>query len=95
VSDGVGGWADSGVDPSLFSQALMYHAHRYAKRAWAGESDTLEASEEEETSSVWELSPEECMSLAHGAVLREKSVLCGQSLCSFKGMIYRAHPTFV
>ncbi|EED77102.1 predicted protein [Postia placenta Mad-698-R] len=25
VADGVGGWIDSGVDPSLFSQALMYH----------------------------------------------------------------------
>lgn len=24
VADGVGGWAESGVDPSVFSQALMY-----------------------------------------------------------------------
>lgn len=26
VADGVGGWADSGVDPSVFSQALMRYS---------------------------------------------------------------------
>jgi protein phosphatase PTC7 len=32
ISDGVGGWSDK-VDPSLFSQGLMYH---YAKSARTG-----------------------------------------------------------
>ncbi|CED84244.1 Serine/threonine protein phosphatase [Phaffia rhodozyma] len=31
VADGVGGWAESGVDPSVFSQALMYHAWKAAQ----------------------------------------------------------------
>lgn len=31
VADGVGGWEDSGVDPSHFSQALMYHAWEAVK----------------------------------------------------------------
>lgn len=35
VADGVGGWADSGVDPSIFSQALMYFG-------WAAASATKE-----------------------------------------------------
>ncbi|KAG8958440.1 hypothetical protein FRC03_009120 [Tulasnella sp. 419] len=79
VADGVGGWADSGVDPGIFSQALMFHAHKYAQRAWAGESDGIPETEEEETSSTWELPPEECLSLAYQAVLREKLVPCGSS----------------
>ncbi|KAJ9121694.1 hypothetical protein QFC22_002314 [Naganishia vaughanmartiniae] len=32
VSDGVGGWAASGHDPSLFSQALMWHAYKQSER---------------------------------------------------------------
>lgn len=35
VADGVGGWVESGVDPSLFSQALMYHATRKAANHYA------------------------------------------------------------
>lgn len=31
VADGVGGWAESGVDPSAFSQALMYYAWKAAQ----------------------------------------------------------------
>ncbi|KAJ9100214.1 hypothetical protein QFC20_005491 [Naganishia adeliensis] len=32
LSDGVGGWASEGVDPSLFSQALMWHAYKQSDR---------------------------------------------------------------
>ncbi|TCD60591.1 hypothetical protein EIP91_009836 [Steccherinum ochraceum] len=81
VADGVGGWTSTGDDPSLFSQALMYHAHRYSKTSWAGEPEidpTLEY-EERENVEGWELKPEECMELAHGGVLREKHVRNGSS----------------
>lgn len=81
VADGVGGWVDSGVDPSLFSQALMYHAHRYAKVGWPGEPEidpTLEYAEREQVEG-WELRPMECMDLAHHGVLREREVVAGSS----------------
>lgn len=35
VADGVGGWSENGIDPALFSQALMYHASTYAKNYYA------------------------------------------------------------
>ena len=81
VADGVGGWTDSGVDPSLFSQALMYHAHRHASLGWPGEPevDPTQDYEERETIEGWELMPKACMELAHQSVLREKSVLAGKS----------------
>ncbi|KAG6818125.1 hypothetical protein H0H87_000030 [Tephrocybe sp. NHM501043] len=81
VADGVGGWVDSGVDPSLFSQALMFHAHRYSRNAWAGEPEidpTLDYEEREEIEG-WEMTPYECLDLAYGGVLREKFVQAGAS----------------
>ena len=79
MADGVGGWVDSGVDPALFSQALMYHAHRYARNAWAGEPeiDPLMDYEEREQVEGWEMTPYECLDLAYGGVLREKYVQAG------------------
>ncbi|KAH9934743.1 protein serine/threonine phosphatase 2C [Fomitopsis serialis] len=81
VADGVGGWVDSGVDPSLFSQALMYHAHRYSKDAWAGEPETDPTQDLQECPQVegWEMSPAECLELAYGGVLRERSIKAGSS----------------
>ncbi|CDS00693.1 hypothetical protein, partial [Sporisorium scitamineum] len=35
VADGVGGWTENGIDPSLFSQALMFYASRSAAQASA------------------------------------------------------------
>jgi protein phosphatase PTC7 len=63
VADGVTGWLESGVDPSLFSQALMFHAHRYSRSAWAGEPEVDPAQDYEEREQVegWELTPYECM----------------------------------
>ncbi|KAL0581748.1 Protein phosphatase 2C 7 [Marasmius crinis-equi] len=81
VADGVGGWVDSGVDPSLFSQSLMYHAHRYCRNAWAGEPEvdpTLDYEEREQVEG-WELTPYACLDLAYGGVLREKFVEAGSS----------------
>ncbi|KAJ3483998.1 hypothetical protein NLI96_g5929 [Meripilus lineatus] len=81
VADGVGGWVESGVDPSVFSQALMYHAHRYSKLAWVGEPEIDPTQEYEEREEVegWELKPEECLELALGGVLRERQVVAGSS----------------
>ncbi|KAK0228531.1 phosphatase 2C-like domain-containing protein [Armillaria fumosa] len=81
VADGVGGWVESGVDPSLFSQAFMYHAHRYSRNAWAGEPEidpTLDYAEREEIEG-WELTPLESMALSYHGVLREKHVQAGSS----------------
>jgi hypothetical protein len=81
VADGVGGWASSGVDPSLFSQALMYHSHRYAKAGWPGEPeiDTTQDYEDREAVEGWELHPKECLKLAYQATLRERFVVAGMS----------------
>ncbi|THH26401.1 hypothetical protein EUX98_g7789 [Antrodiella citrinella] len=81
VADGVGGWTTTGDDPALFSQALMYHAHRYSKTSWAGEPEidpTLEYEEREKVEG-WELSPAECLEFAYGGVLREQAVHNGSS----------------
>lgn len=40
VADGVGGWEDSGVDPSHFSQALMYYCAQAVKNS--SEHDPVE-----------------------------------------------------
>ena len=82
IADGVGGWVDAGVDPSLFTQALMYHAHRYAKSGWPGEPEIDPTQEYEEREKVegWELRPTECLELAYGAVLMEKHVMAGASV---------------
>ncbi|TEB36336.1 hypothetical protein FA13DRAFT_1752913 [Coprinellus micaceus] len=81
VADGVGGWVDSGVDPSLFSQSLMYHAHRYSRNAWAGEPEIDPTMDYEEREQIegWEMTPYECLDLAYGGVLREKFVQAGSS----------------
>lgn len=79
VADGVGGWEDV-TNPALFSQALMYHCHRYSKQGWAGEpeSDPTQGYEEREAIEGWELTPAQCLENAHTAVLREKSVVAGK-----------------
>lgn len=62
----------------------MYHAHRYSKSSWAGEPeiDPLQNYEEKEEVEGWELTPQECMELAHGGVMREKCVEAGKYKCS-------------
>ncbi|KAG8805454.1 hypothetical protein FS842_002845 [Serendipita sp. 407] len=79
VADGVGGWSNVGIDPAMFSQSLMYHAHRYSKNAWAGEPETDPTQDMDEPVEGWELTPQECLDLAYGGVQREKSVQCGSS----------------
>ena len=69
------------TNPALFSQALMYHCHRYSKQGWAGEPeiDPTQCYEEREAIEGWELTPAQCLENAHTAVLREKSVVAGKS----------------
>lgn len=76
----MGGWVDSGIDPSLFSQALMYHAHRYSQGAWAGEPEIDPALDYEDREEIegWEVTPFECLDLAYGGVLRERFVEAGE-----------------
>ncbi|KAJ3936848.1 MAG: phosphatase 2C-like domain-containing protein [Lentinula lateritia] len=81
LADGVGGWIENGVNPALFSQSLMYHAHRYSRNAWAGEPEidpTLDYEEREQVEG-WELTPYHCLDLALGGVLRERYVQAGSS----------------
>lgn len=78
VADGVGGWTESGIDPGIFSQAFMYYSSKYCRKAWAGESDAIAATEDEETTSNWELTPEECLRLAYEAVLRDRLIDGGE-----------------
>ncbi|VDB82957.1 unnamed protein product [Peniophora sp. CBMAI 1063] len=81
VADGVGGWVSSGVDPSRFSQALMYYAQQYAAQSWPGEPETDPTQEEVDRKPVEgvELMPKECLDLAHKAVLKDKSIIAGSS----------------
>ncbi|KAH7107827.1 protein serine/threonine phosphatase 2C [Auriculariales sp. MPI-PUGE-AT-0066] len=82
VADGVGGWILSGVDPSKFSQALMYHCARYASFSWAGEPPSDPIDGDGVTGDVvegWETTPLECLELAYSAVQRERLVDAGSS----------------
>lgn len=93
VADGVGGWATSGVDPSLFSQALMYHSHRYAKVGWPGEPevDATQDYEDREAVEGWELYPRDCLKLAYQATLRERAVVAGVPKTLYDLKSARAH----
>ncbi|KAB5596363.1 Protein phosphatase PTC7 [Ceratobasidium theobromae] len=80
ISDGIGGWSGDGVDPSLFSQGLMYFASQHAATAWAGEADFDPI---QETSALGKsdrtLSPVEIMSMSYQDVLNEPLIECGSS----------------
>lgn len=80
VADGVGGWVDSGVDPSLFAQALMYYSHNYSRDSWAGEPEVDPTQDHEHHEDVrgWEITPYECLDLAYRRVLRQKLVEAGE-----------------
>ncbi|KAG8217509.1 phosphatase 2C-like domain-containing protein [Butyriboletus roseoflavus] len=81
IADGVGGWVDSGVDPSLFAQALMYSAHNYSRDSWAGEPEIDPTQDHEHREDVrgWEITPYECLDLAHRRVIQEQLVEAGSS----------------
>jgi hypothetical protein len=73
VADGVGGWAGT-FDPSMFSQAIMYHAHRLSAEAWAGEPEVDPTLPDEVEDVGPTLTPTECMQKAYDLVLKEPGV---------------------
>ncbi|KAF8136348.1 phosphatase 2C-like domain-containing protein [Boletus edulis] len=81
VADGVGGWVDSGVDPSLFAQALMFYAHNFSHDSWAGEPeiDPTQDHGQHEDVRGREMTPYECLDLAYHRVLEEQLVEAGSS----------------
>ena len=66
----------------------MYHAHRHSKRGWAGEPeiDPTRDYEEREELEGWEITPLQCLELAHDSVLRDRFVQAG----SFAHILYYA-----
>ncbi|KAF8338110.1 uncharacterized protein EI90DRAFT_3041670 [Cantharellus anzutake] len=75
VADGVGGWGDI-LDPSLFSQALMYYAARCASSGWPGEPErdpTLDEHLDEALGT--ETPPVTCMERAYKSVMEDDGLL--------------------
>lgn len=65
VADGVGGWTENGIDPSLFSQALMFYASKSASQVSAN-SDSASA-------------PNRILAEAFERVLKEPLVVAGSA----------------
>ncbi len=66
------------VDPSLFSQAVMYYASQCASTGWPGEPEKdpiLDEHPDEDIGS--EVTPVMCMERAHRAVIKDSSVIGG------------------
>ncbi|EJT96756.1 hypothetical protein DACRYDRAFT_97436 [Dacryopinax primogenitus] len=93
IADGVGGWSASGIDPSLFSQCLMFHAAHAASKGWAFPADVDHPHESEGGRDVlysgegWEvrqgdgeeLGPKEILQKGYDAVLVDPDVEMGAS----------------
>lgn len=71
VADGVGGWTENGVDPSLFSQALMFHAAKAASNSSA-HPDRID-------SDAKGMTPEQMLADAFEKVLKEPMVVAGSA----------------
>lgn len=65
VADGVGGWTENGIDPSLFSQALMFYASKSASQAAANPSTGV--------------TPNHILAEAFERVLKEPLVVAGSA----------------
>ena len=68
----------------------MYHAHRYSRGAWAGEPEidpSLDYEEREEVEG-WEMTPQECLDLAYGGVMRERFVEAGRFHSKIVGVVF-------
>lgn len=73
---GVGGWSESGVDPGVFSQALMYYAQRSTDDLRA---EALKSADEEAGCPIY---PHDILRTAYDAVMQDKEVVAGKS-CYF------------
>ncbi|KAF8323369.1 hypothetical protein DL93DRAFT_2049703 [Clavulina sp. PMI_390] len=78
IADGVGGWGDI-LDPSQFSQGLMYYASEVAAQNWPGEPESDPLSEEAVYVPGDQLSPIDCMEQAFRRVAKDKAVQGGAS----------------
>lgn len=72
IDSGVGGWSESGVDPGVFSQALMY----YAQKTTDDLRKEATKSENQETGSP--LYPHDLLRAAYDAVMHDKEVVAGR-----------------
>ncbi|KAN0066369.1 Protein phosphatase 2C 7 [Thecaphora frezii] len=70
VADGVGGWTESGVDPSLFSQSLMYYASTKAEASSADPDTAADGTG---------AAPKAILADAFDNVLREPLVVAGSA----------------
>ncbi|KAJ7343489.1 phosphatase 2C-like domain-containing protein [Mycena albidolilacea] len=83
LGDGVGGWTEQGIDSSMFSQALMYYAHRHFENGWAGEPEIDPIAESNGTPEGITMTPSMALRLAHRDVLADSSVEAGSSTACF------------
>ena len=68
VADGVGGWAEIGIDPGLYSRELMAHAKDYAASMYtANDSSSSDDEEDEEEKEVFKEAdgPQRILEYAH------------------------------
>jgi hypothetical protein len=76
---GVGGWSESGVDPGIFSQALMYYAqqatNKFRKEVLASQED-LEAGAP--------IFPHDLLSAAYDSVMQDAEIQAGELLSSYQ-----------
>lgn len=79
LGDGVGGWTEQGIDSSMFSQALMYYAHRHFENGWAGEPEIDPIAESNGTPEGITMTPSMALQLAHRDVLADSSVEAGEA----------------
>ncbi|KAJ6547559.1 phosphatase 2C-like domain-containing protein [Mycena capillaripes] len=78
VADGVGGWIDQGIDCSMFSQALMYNAHRHFENGWAAEPE-IDPTVETAAPEGEQMTPSKVLQLAYHDVLADETVKAGSS----------------
>lgn len=79
VADGVGGWSESGVDPSAFSQALMFYADKAAQSALVSEKPS-DASDASEWTDGDETYPHNILQKAFDDVQKDSEIEAGESL---------------
>jgi protein phosphatase PTC7 len=75
----VGGWEESGIDPSLFSQALMYYSAQSARRRISQDSLGDDISTDEVDIEAPLADPALILNDAYEGVMAEPDVIAGVS----------------
>jgi len=68
--------SELGIDPSLFSQVLMYYAHESFGSTWAGKPE-IDPNRDEQTEGQ-EMTPHECLDIAYNRVSQDDLVEAGE-----------------